>query len=220
MRGDIGLPRPESSQLHLENNIIVNKNSSSAVVQVPLDNACYVATGTLPGHLRLNESAFRELWALHHTEYHQIRMYGRMVATPRWQQAYGHDYWYTGNLNKALPVPTAIKPLLDWAQNSLEPRLNAILLNWYDGSKGHYIGPHRDSPEGLIEGAPIVTISFGEERIFRFRPHNGKGKTDLPVGNGMIVVIPYETNRAWTHEVPKFRKFAGRRMSVTLRAFV
>ena len=189
-------------------------------MQVPLDNACYVATGTLPGHLRLNESAFRELWALHPTEYHQIRMYGRMVATPRWQQAYGHDYWYTGNLNKALPVPTAIKPLLDWAQNSLEPRLNAILLNWYDGSKGHYIGPHRDSPEGLIEGAPIVTISFGEERIFRFRPHNGKGKTDLPVGNGMIVVIPYETNRAWTHEVPKTTKLTGKRMSVTLRAFV
>ena len=214
------MPGPESSQLHLENNIIVNKNSSSAVVQVPLDNACYVATGTLPGHLRLNESAFRELWALHPTEYHQIRMYGRMVATPRWQQAYGHDYRYTGNLNKALPVPTAIKPLFDWAQNSLEPRLNGILLNWYDGSKGHYIGPHRDSPQGLIEGAPIVTISFGEERIFRFRPHNGKGKTDLPVGNGMIVVIPYETNRAWTHEVPKTTKLTGKRMSVTLRAFV
>ncbi len=220
MQGDVGLPGPESSQLLFKNNIIDCNNSSSAVVEVPLDNACYVATGTLPGHLRLNESAFREVWALHPTEYHQIRMYGRMVATPRWQQAYGHDYRYTGNLNKALPVPRAIEPLLDWAQNSLEPRLNGILLNWYDGSKGHYIGPHRDSPQGLIEGAPIVTISFGEERIFRFRPHNGKGKTDLPVGNGMIVVIPYETNRAWTHEVPKATKLTGKRMSVTLRAFV
>ena len=116
-------------------------------------------------------------------------------------------------------MPTAIKPLVDWAQNSLEPRLNGILLNWYDGSKGHYIGPHRDSPQGLIEGAPIVTISFGEERIFRFRPHNGKGKTDLPVSNGMIVVIPHETNRAWTHEVPKTTKLTGKRISVTLRAF-
>jgi alkylated DNA repair dioxygenase AlkB len=220
VRGELGLSRQESSQLDITNNIIGDRASSSALVEVPLDNASYVATGTLPGHLRLNESAFRALWALHPKEYHQIRMYGRMVATPRWQQAYGHDYRYTGNLNKALPVPTAIKPLVDWAQNSLEPRLNGILINWYDGSKGHYIGPHRDSPQGLIEGAPIVTISFGEERIFRFRPHDGKGKTDLPVGNGMIVVIPYETNRAWTHEVPKTTKLTGKRMSVTLRAFV
>jgi hypothetical protein len=140
------LSRQELSQLDITNNIIGDRNSSSALVKVPLDNASYVATGTLPGHLRLNESAFRALWAQHPKEYHQIRMYGRMVATPRWQQAYGHDYRYTGNLNKALPVPTAIKPLLDWAQNSLEPRLNGILLNWYDASKGHYIGPHRDSP--------------------------------------------------------------------------
>ena len=184
-----------------------------------LDATNRVYTGTIPDHLFLDESAFADLWAVHPDAYHQIRMYGRMVATPRWQQAYGHDYRYTGNLNKALPVPTAIKPLVDWAQNSLEPRLNGILINWYDGSKGHYIGPHRDSPQGLIEGAPIVTISFGEERIFRFRPHNGKGKTDLPVSNGMIVVIPHETNRAWTHEVPKTTKLTGKRISVTLRAF-
>ena len=77
----------------------------------------------------------------------------------------------------------------------MEPRLNGILINWYDGSKGHYIGPHRDSPEGLIEAAPIVTISFGEERIFRFRPHGGNGKIDLQLGQGTVIVIPYNTNR-------------------------
>ena len=128
------------------------------IVEVPLDNASYLATGTQTGHLRVNESAFRALWVLHPKEYHQIRTYSRMVATPRWQQAYDHDYRYTGNLNKALPMFRAIKPLFDWAQNSSEHRLNGILINWYDGSKGHYIGPYRDSPEGLIEGAPIVMI--------------------------------------------------------------
>ena len=185
-----------------------------------LDATNRVYTGTLPDHLLLDEGAFAELWALHPNEYHQIRMYGRLVATPRWQQAYGHDYRYTGNLNKALPVPTAIQPLLNWARKTVEPRLNGIIINWYDGSKGHHIGPHRDSPEGLIEGAPIVTISFGEERIFRFRPHDGHGKIDLPVGHGTVVVIPCETNREWTHEVPKTKKQAGKRISVTLRAFI
>ena len=94
-----------------------------------------------------------------------------------------------------------------------------MLINWYDGSKGHYIGPHRDSPEGLLEDAPIVTISFGEERIFRLRPYGGKGKIDIPVVDGTVLVIPYGTNRTWTHEVPKSAKGDGKRMSVTLRAF-
>ena len=89
-----------------------------------------LATGSLPSHLRPNKSALGELWAQHPKEYHQIRMYGRLVATPRWQQAYGHDYRYTGNLNMALPVPTVIKPLLDWARDTLEPRLNGIIINW------------------------------------------------------------------------------------------
>ena len=113
----------------------------------------------------------------------------------------------------------SIKPLLDWARTSIEPRLNGILINWYDGAKGHYIGPHRDSPEGLIDGAPIVTISLGEERIFRLRPHGGKDKIDIPVVHGTVIVIPYKTNRRWTHEVPKSTKHAGKRISVTLRTF-
>jgi len=219
MRGVFGLSRQDSSQLDITNNIIGDRNSSSALVKVPLDNASYVATGTLPGHLRLNESAFGALWAQHPKEYHQIHMYGRLVSTPRWQQAYGHDYRYTGNLNKALPIPSVVEPLLTWAQDILEPRLNGMLINWYDGSKGHYIGPHRDSPEGLLEDAPIVTISFGEERIFRLRPYGGKGKIDIPVVDGTVIVIAYGTNRTWTHEVPKSAKGDGKRMSVTLRAF-
>ena len=119
MRGVFGLSRHGSSQLDITNNIIGDRNSSSALAKVPLDNASYVATGTLPGHLRLNESAFGTLWAQHPKEYHQIHMYGRLISTPRWQQAYGHDYRYTGNLNKALPIPSVVEPLLTWAQDIL-----------------------------------------------------------------------------------------------------
>jgi hypothetical protein len=31
--------------------------------------------------------------------------------------------------------------------------------------------------------------------------------------------MPFQTNAAWTHEVPAFRKWQGRRISVTFRAF-
>jgi hypothetical protein len=42
---------------------------------------------------------------------------------------------------------------------------------------------------------------------------------DISLPNGSVIVIPWETNPAWTHSVPASRRFQGRRISVTLRAF-
>ncbi len=61
--------------------------------------------GELPEGLRFDAAGFEELWCLHPGGYHVIKMHGRAVATPRWQQAYGADYHYTGQTNRALPVP-------------------------------------------------------------------------------------------------------------------
>jgi hypothetical protein len=46
------------------------------------------------------------------------------------------------------------------------------------------------------------------------------GRRDFPARNGSEFVMPYETNLAWTHEVPRARKSSGRRISVTLRGFL
>jgi alkylated DNA repair dioxygenase AlkB len=165
------------------------------------------------------DEAFEALWALHPADFHEIQMHGRKVRTPRWQQAYGADYLYTGNVNRALPVPTSLEPLRGWARANIDERLNGLLLNWYDASKEHYIGKHRDSTVGLIQGAPIVTLSFGAERTFRLRPWRRAGTHDFAARDGGVFVLPYETNLAFTHEVPHSARAGGRRISVTLRAF-
>jgi len=175
--------------------------------------------GRLPGEKILTREQFNYLWELHPTEYLKIKMYGHPVDTPRWQQAYGHDYHYTGQVNRALPVPPLLDPTLTWAKTTIDERLNGILLNWYDAQLRHYIGKHRDSLTEIVNGSPIVTISFGEERIFRLRPWKGEGSKDFPATNGTVFIMPYETNLAWTHEVPHFRAYRGRRISVTIRAF-
>ena len=90
----------------------------------------------------------------------------------------------------------------------------------YEGRLGHYIGPHSDKTEQLVPGAPIVTLSFGEERVFRLRPIEGKGYRDFRADDGTVFVMPDETNRAWHHEVPRFARYRGQRVSVTLRAFI
>lgn len=184
-----------------------------------LDESHVIYRGNLAGDLCFSDSEFEALWRLHPVDYHEIKMRGRLVKTPRWQQAYGADYHYTGRVNKALPVPELIQPLLSWAQETILPSLNGVLLNWYDGEHGHYIGPHRDSTVNMVAESPIVTISFGESRIFRLRPWRGKGFTDFDANDSTVFIMPYATNQAWTHEVPATASQKKRRISVTLRAF-
>jgi alkylated DNA repair dioxygenase AlkB len=182
-----------------------------------LEAGHYILAGELPESLLPLKADFEALWRMHPTDYEVIKMRGRPVQTPRWQQAYGMDYFYTGHINRALPTPSLLLPLLAWARETVDPRLNGLLLNWYDGALGHYIGPHSDSTVNMIAGAPIVTISFGEDRIFRLRPRGGGAHVDFTARNGQVFVMPYDANKAYKHEVPKSAKCTGRRISVTLR---
>jgi len=184
-----------------------------------LDDQHLLYVGEVPRALCPDLAGFERLWALHPASFHEIKMHGRLVKTPRWQQAFGADYRYTGNVNRALPVPDALAPLHDWLREHIDPRLNGLLLNWYDAERAHYIGKHRDSTINMIVGAPIVTVSFGAERTFRLRPWKGSGLRDFEARDGTLFVMPYETNLAWTHEVPHSGKSQGRRISITLRAF-
>lgn len=53
-------------------------------------------SGRLPEHLRMGPARFESLWAPHPEDDHLITIYGRAVETPRWQKAYGRDYFYAG----------------------------------------------------------------------------------------------------------------------------
>jgi alkylated DNA repair dioxygenase AlkB len=166
------------------------------------------------------EARFRELWALHPERFHEIAQpfTGRTIPLPRWQQAYARDYHYSGGVNCALPLPPILEPCLAWACQQFDARLNGLLLNWYDADLKHYIGPHRDSIAGLVEGSPIVTISLGATRRFRLRP-KGEAFVDLLATDGTVFVLPWETNLNVKHEVPHRAGDVGRRISITLRAF-
>lgn len=194
-------------------------NNATPLICHQLPDNFHFYSGNLPAALVLSPEQFEAVWDLHPTDYHEIRVPGGVQKTPRFQQAYGVDYHYTGRVNKALPVPDLIRPLITWAKTSVDSRLDGVLLNWYDGSLRHYIGKHRDSIKNMVRGAPIVTLSFGEKRVFRLRPWKGAGFIDFPAENGTVFVMPYATNLAFTHELARGTKFQGRRISVTLRAF-
>jgi alkylated DNA repair dioxygenase AlkB len=176
--------------------------------------------GRLPHELEHAASArFDDLWSLHPSASNEILIHGRMVPIPRWQQAYGRDYHFSGSVNRALPAPDILLPFLSWITSSVDERLNGLLLNWYDADRGHYIGAHRDNRKGLAPGTPIVTISAGATRTFRLRRPKEPGCVDFEATHGTVFVMPWETNLALKHEVPLQKTARGRRISITARAF-
>src|ERR1700733_10465066 len=116
-------------------------------------------SGQLPAALVWDAVEFDAAWLIHPTEKHEIMMHGRLVETPRWQQAHGADYHYTGSVNKGLPVPQLIVPLLTWVQSQIDPRINGVLV-YVDGGWVLFPGPQHDSVRQMIYGSSIVTVSF------------------------------------------------------------
>ena len=187
--------------------------------RLPLAPDHHIALGRLPSELDPSDREFAALWDLHPSQPRRIHLYGRPVTLPRWEQAYGRDYHFSGAICAALPVPPELDSFIRWAQCVIETRLNGVLVNWYDGKLGHYIGKHRDSIAGLVDGVPVVTISLGETRVMRLRRWKGTERLDVQLDHRSVVVIPYATNRAWTHEIVKSSRACTRRISLTLRAF-
>ena len=198
-----------------------NEELPSALQPFDLDLDQTVWIGRIPAAV-LGELPFERLWNLHPDQRPMIRMLGRLVQIPRWQQAYGRDYQFSGQVSTALPIPPMLQPLLDWACTISDPRLNGLLLNWYDGTRKDYIGAHRDSITDLVPGTPIATVSFGDARTFRFSRRRDDGqldKRDFTVSDGLVLVMSWEVNQRWKHGVPHHKGNESRRISVTFRAF-
>lgn len=184
-----------------------------------LDNVHAIYTGRLPDELVAASDLLDQLFALRPVEPQFVRVPGgKMVAIPRRQAAFGANYSFAGAEAVAAVTPPLLQPFRDWVRQTIDPRMNGLLLNWYDGPD-QYIGPHNDSTRDLCDDSPIVTITIGEERKFRMRPNQGSGFHDFPFPHGGFILIPYSTNRSWKHEVPKSRTYQGRRVSVTARCF-
>ena len=187
---------------------------------IKLDDEFVIYSSNVIKEFDFDFNKFTEIWNQHPEYYHKINMYGKEIPTPRWQQSYGKNYSYTGSINNALPIPDNLKMFLEWSQINIDNRLNGLLLNWYDGQKGHYIDAHRDDTRDLFKDSPIVTISLGQERIFRMRRYKQKDFKDITFRNGEVIVVPWNTNLEWTHEIPNLKKYDGKRISITLRAYL
>mmetsp|Transcript_153027 Transcript_153027/g.490932 ORF Transcript_153027/g.490932 Transcript_153027/m.490932 type:complete len:304 (+) Transcript_153027:60-971(+) len=183
--------------------------------------------------MRSGTARFEQLWRRHPKELGCGRIFGRDVSFRRYQQAFGADYAFTGQLAQAAPLTEGDAPeifrvkeeLRSWLKQSGVPlrgcKYEACLANWYDGGS-HSIGAHSDNEQGLVKGAPIFALSWGATRSFRVVPRppvDGRRKVELNLQDGDLVIMGGTCQRTHKHEVPKSAKSSGRRISLTFRCF-
>lgn len=173
----------------------------------------------IPEDIVLSKNKYKELWDIHPEEFGQIKLFNKLINTPRWFQNYGHSYNFSNLDHKAIPIPEILQPFLDYV-NKCEPNIeyNGILVNWYqDGN--HYIGKHSDDESSLVPNSPIYCFSFGEERNFVLESKIDSEKYKFKLKNNSLIIMGGKCQKFYKHSIPKSKKINSSRISVTIRAF-
>jgi alkylated DNA repair dioxygenase AlkB len=190
------------------------------VTFIPLSRQSWIDQFTLSPTIPID---FEVLWNIHPDMYGLIKVAGKEISTPRWQQTYGRSYTFSGMDHPALPIPKEVQHLHDWANESMYGPFNQVLINWYQNGN-HYIGKHSDDERPLVPQAPILSISLGAERVFRIRDKETQEiVNDITMTDGMVLVMGGMHQREFLHEVPKISGAkgdrVGRRINITFRRF-
>ncbi len=174
--------------------------------------------------LDISKDNFEEMWAERPKERLRIASFGG-VFVPRLVQFYGNgSYSFSGiTISGEKEIPYLVGECLDCSRE-LYPKYvwDGALVNWYENG-ANYIGPHSDDIRGLVEDSPILSYSFGQERIFRIKKksevkENEIGYMDVITENNSMVAMCGKMQSQYTHEITKTAKAVGRRINITIRS--
>jgi len=185
------------------------------------DSGAWYEVGQIPKELANID--FDMLWDLHPEEHGKVKIGGKEIDVPRWQQVYLQDYRFSGMNHKKKDLPKEFEPFYEYAKTVFDKRYNQLVINWYKDGK-HYIGAHSDNETELIKNSSILSISLGETRTFRIRSsETGEIIKDFELQSGTFFVMGGNFQKKYTHEIVKVmgEKGAklGRRINLTYRMF-
>lgn len=155
-------------------------------------------------------------------ETHRIRMFGRMVDSPRlscWMGDAGTAYSYSGTRFEPHPWPS---PVLEAVRARLADELggafNSALANRYRDGRD-YMGWHSDNEAALGPRPVIASLSLGATRRFvlKHREDARQAKLGLELAHGSLLVMRSDTQRNYKHALPRTAKPVGERINLTFR---
>ena len=101
--------------------------------------------------------------------------------------------------------------------------MNGCFLNCYDHDRMH-LGWHAYDFLKMDHTAPVVVVSFGEEREIWWRLNGDRGETPPDrkrlLGNGSMFIMPPGFQHTHEHRIPKGSHSMGPRVSMTFRRFL
>ncbi len=167
----------------------------------------------------LQDIEFENLWGLRPQTPNIITMFGKNIEAPRRYKVYGRPYKFTGmNDNIVNKIPNVLVPYLNFINTLDEFTYNSILINWYENDD--YIGFHSDNENNLQAGSHIYGISFGEDRIMRFKNIETNEQLDYTLRNNSLIVMRSGCQKIYKHSILKNKNLIGKRINITFRCII
>ena len=92
-------------------------------------------------------------------------------------------------------------------------------MNLYEDGET-YLSYHKDDEKEMDMKAPIVSFSLGVTRKFYLKNDESKDVKKLIHKEGQILIMESDTQKEWTHSIPKELKVKDARISLTFRRFI
>ncbi|MET0242746.1 MAG: alpha-ketoglutarate-dependent dioxygenase AlkB [Flavitalea sp.] len=149
-----------------------------------------------------------------------IRIFGKEVMQPRltcWMADKTVDYTYSGTTMKGKGWIEPADSILDLVSAVAGIRFNGALFNLYRNGQDS-MGWHRDNEKELGPNPVIASVTFGQERVFRFRDYKTKKeKYEVLLTHGSLLIMKGETQHYWEHSIPKSKSINDQRINITFR---
>jgi alkylated DNA repair dioxygenase AlkB len=140
-----------------------------------------------------------------------------MPRLTAWYGDPGSVYTYSNIEMQPEPWSNLLKSMKDTISEFCKVEFNSVLLNLYrDGDDS--MGWHSDDEKELGLKPVIASLSFGGERVFRFRHKSKKDlKYSVNLCHGSLLIMKGETQEFWQHSLPKTKKKVPSRINLTFR---
>jgi alkylated DNA repair dioxygenase AlkB len=151
---------------------------------------------------------------------HRIRLFGRMVDSPRlsaWIGDPGAAYTYSGARFEPHPWSPALSVVRARLARKTGTDFNSVLANLYrDGRDA--MGWHSDGEPELGPRPVIASLSLGAERRFVLKHRDDAArKCAIALPHGSLLLMSGETQRHYRHALPRTARPVGARINLTFR---
>nr|WP_220486510.1 alpha-ketoglutarate-dependent dioxygenase AlkB [Luteimonas sp. MC1782] len=156
---------------------------------------------------------------------HRIRLFGRLVDSPRlscWIGDPGAGYTYSGTRFEPHPWPPLLADLRVRVAETCGEEFNSVLANLYRDGRDS-MGWHRDDEPELGPRPVIASLSLGATRRFVLKEGVAAGSAGAPrkrvfeLGHGSLLRMAGDTQRHYRHALPRTARPVGPRINLTFR---